>query len=278
MKLNRKIPLLGLIFLFGLLFSSIQAMAADTLEYNLKKGDYQYYECTYAYNSVGQIKVKEEDPLNTTLIRIDVVEASIGSDQDVPEAWGSYYADLWYLNKGDNWEQVEDDLLYVLDSNAIETFGLVGFTDADVSKEQIISFFTDSPYLIPNPAALTEAKWTEIRQVLEGNILLSYGQSMVASFSSSERKFVIENLGPDVYKYTLEVVYNDMGYLALYNLYNVVDIDGEDHTHIIFRAELLGDSVNFPPDTDAFPWEAYLIAGGVIAAVIIAVIIWRKKR
>jgi hypothetical protein len=278
MKHSRKTTYIGLMFLFGLFISSIQAVAAADVRYNLKTGDFYYYECTHAFYTAGTVKVQKNDPLNTTVVKIDIIEATVGSNTEKTAAWGNYYADIWLMNVGDNWEQVQDNALFLLDSSDIETFGAVALTDGSVSNAKIIDFFSDTTFLIPNPAGLTDTHWNQIKQKLEGNILFSYGQSVVAAFTKEERKFVIPNFGPDADKYTLEMIYNENGTLALYSIYNKFQLSGQEHIHTIFKAELLKDSVVFPDNLDEFPWQALLIMGLVIVGVVVIIIIWRKKR
>jgi hypothetical protein len=274
------ILIVGLLCVISLLSSANYTRA---MGYDIKAEDQLHYECKFSkYAAANPINQLESNPMNTTAIKIDVIKTDLQASTDKNVSWGTVDVKIWFLVVGNNWEVANNLQTYTINSSNIETVGNVGFEDANVTKAQIISFFTSNPYFIPIPSGLQETNWNAIKTRLDGNLLAAYSYAST-SYISTRSGYTLTTTGLGINKdLTLTVTYNADGVLDLYRLFNkYLNSESVQADHVVFSAERLSQTI--PDDTGVVgtEWGPIItygtIIGAVVIGIIVIVVIYKKK-
>lgn len=277
MKRNLPFVFCGLFLGFTVILNAFGASAAGAIAYQVKTDDKFNFECAYAANPKNVASAQNTDPVNTTMVQLDITEASVGTNDNQTHAWGYLYLDVWLVNKGQNWEKAESHILMNLDSYEVDVVDVQKFEDADIGQDIIVDFFSNSPFIIPTPSGLNDSQWNQLKVRLESRLLNAYSETYIATVDKAARSFSVVNVGPEDYSLTLQ--YGEDGILSSFDLsLRYTNSAGDSQQHILFQVARVLDKSTFPPEDLGFPWEAYLYLAGAIAVVVIIVLIWRKKR
>jgi hypothetical protein len=267
--------MLSTVFILSVALSPIYG---SSLRYNVRDGLSYIYEVKYAiYPENSALDAEMKYPLNTSMMRIDLVQELVYDTNDGTESIGLAYLNYYYLKPGSAWETVATNVETTLSyssKNDLETedvYTNISIEDTQVTREKIINFFRTSQVVIP--IALSEAQKDKVMNDMARRLYNGFGGAAepTKSRTANTLDFTMSNVGP-----------NNLRVTASYNLEDgaldswILKSSNTTSRHTIFSVSRLVPNITIQEEKQTLPGYPFEIVA--ICSIFAIIKIIRKTQ